>query len=419
MIKKIIVRGPLLTQSGYGVRARFCLRALLMFPERFDVYVIATPWGQCGWIFEDNEERKAIDLLIHKTLQYHQSCGGNPQYDLSLQITIPNEWSAMAKENIGDTAGVETTKISGKWVESSMHMDKIICTSEHTAYGFRNTKYPATNRLTGEQVVAQITKPIEVVGYPVRNFDPEPLELELPHDFNFLCVAQWSVRKNLEGTIKCFVEEFMDKPVGLVLKVFQMNNAICDRDSTEQRIRSILSSYPDRKCSVVLLHGDLGDGQMTTLYRHPKIKAIINLAHGEGWGLPLFEASYNGLPIITPAWGGQCDFIFAPDKKGKQECLASSVSYDIKQIQPEAVWADVLIPESSWCFPLDWNVKTTMREVYKNHGSAKAKAKKLMEHNLVKFEEKKVMTMFADAVYSPKEMPSNINNEFNEVVEIG
>ena len=31
------------------------------------------------------------------------------------------------------------------------------------------------------------------------------LELELKHDINFLCVAQWSPRKNIDNTIRWFV----------------------------------------------------------------------------------------------------------------------------------------------------------------------------------------------------------------------
>ena len=39
MRKKIFVRGPVLTQSGYGEQARFALRSLRSQPDLFDVYI--------------------------------------------------------------------------------------------------------------------------------------------------------------------------------------------------------------------------------------------------------------------------------------------------------------------------------------------------------------------------------------------
>ena len=44
------------------------------------------------------------------------------------------------------------------------------------------------------------------------------------------------------------------------------------------------------------------------------ILSLINIGHGEGYGLPMFEAAYSGLPVITCGWGGQCDFLYAPTK---------------------------------------------------------------------------------------------------------
>ena len=58
---------------------------------------------------------------------------------------------------------------------------------------------------------------------------------------------------------------------------------------------------------------------MNSLYSHKKITALISTTHGEGYGLPLFEAAYNELPVLAPGWSGHLDFLYAPvkDKKGK------------------------------------------------------------------------------------------------------
>ena len=135
-MKKVLVRGPALSQSGYGEHTRFVLRALRSQPSVFDIYLITTNWGATSWIWENNEERTWMDSLLQKTIEYGQ---GGGQFDLSIQVTIPNEWEKIAPINIGVTAGIETTKIAPIWIEKSHQMDKIIVVSEHAKYGFDNT----------------------------------------------------------------------------------------------------------------------------------------------------------------------------------------------------------------------------------------------------------------------------------------
>ena len=71
MRKKIIVRGPVLSRSGYGEQARFALRSLRKHEERFDIYLLNTEWGKTGWAPQHDEERKYIDYLIKKTFQIY------------------------------------------------------------------------------------------------------------------------------------------------------------------------------------------------------------------------------------------------------------------------------------------------------------------------------------------------------------
>lgn len=415
-MKKVIVRGPALSQSGYGEHTRFVLRSLRSRPDLFDIYLININWGQTGWLHEDTDERRWMDFLLGKTINHTQNGG---QFDLSLQVTIPNEWERLAPINIGVTAGIETTKIAPGWVQKSLEMDKIIVCSNHSKFGFANTEYPATNNATGEEFIAKVMCPIDVVGYPVKDVKPEEIKLNLKNDFNFLTIGTWIVRKNLENTIKWFVEEFYDREVGLIVKTSLAKNCIKDRDVAEHRLKELLKPYGDRKCDIYLLHGDMSEGEMTSLYQHPKVKALVNLAHGEGYGLPLFESAYNGLPIIAPNWGGQVDFLHIPikDKKGKikNKAMFTDVAYDIKMIQPQAHWEGVIQKDSMWCFPKEWNYKKSLKDVVKNYGTAKAQAKKLQKWVIENFEESKQYESLCDAVYKPSEKEEEWNNSINQV----
>jgi len=208
--KKVLVRAPVLTRSGYGEHGRFVLRSLRAREDLFDVYVLPVKWGETGWMAEDDEERRWIDERIKATIIGFQQ--GNLQPDVSIQVTIPNEWEPMAPINIGVTAGIETTKVAPVWLERANMMDKIITISEHSKQGFVGAVYQGEHKETGQPVVLTSEKPVDIVHYPVKTYENLPeLELDLDYDFNFLSVAQWGPRKNLENTVKWFIEENIDE----------------------------------------------------------------------------------------------------------------------------------------------------------------------------------------------------------------
>ena len=405
MKKKILVRAPVLTRSGYGEHSRFVLRSLRAQEDMFDIYILPVNWGQCGWIYNDDEERRWLDKIITKTALYQQK--GNPQYDMSVQVTIPNEWQRLAPINVGVTAGIETTRVAPVWLERANIMDRIITISSHSKNIFLNTAYDAVNKDTGQKLQLRCNKPVEIVHYPVKEFEDTDLNLNLKTDFNFLTVAQWGIRKNIENTIKWFVEEFIDQEVGLIVKTFVKGNSVIDRMHTDTAITNLLKNYKNKKCKVYLLHGDITDQEIHSLYKHPKIKAFVSLTHGEGFGLPHFEAAYSGLPVIAPEWSGYIDFLCAPkkDKKTGKEKIKPHfvcVDYDIQPVQKEAHWDGVIQSDSMWCFPQQGSYKMKLREVYKDYGRFKKQAKDLQKWILENFEEEKQLKLLAEHILGEK-----------------
>lgn len=379
MKKKVLIRGPILTSSGYGEHARMVYRALKSEPNLFDIYIQPLPWGQTSWLWQDNQERRDIDELINKT-QLHFQQGG--QIDIALLVTVPNEWERVAPLTIGVTAGIETSKVSPQWlIKTDQFVDKIIVPSEFSAEIFKKTIYKAKDQFDKE-VELKLEKPIHVVGYPIKKFENLPdLNLNLDYDFNFLCVAQAGPRKNLEKTVDYFYKTFKDKKVGLVLKISKANACVRDRIFCMNMLQNFKQSYQNAECKVYLLHGAMTDEEIHALYVHPKIKCLLSLTHGEGFGLPLFEAAYSGLPIISHEWGGQTDFLFV-EENGKKKAHFARVEFDLKTIQPEAVWEGLLEKDSMWAYPKEFSACTKMMEVYKDHGRFKGQAKKLKEYLL-------------------------------------
>jgi hypothetical protein len=169
MKKKILVSGPVLTRSGYGEMGRFALRALRTREDVFDIYVNPLAWGHTGWISEDSEERSWIDQMVAKTVAFAQQSSNQPKYDMSLQISIPNEFKQLAPINIGYTAGIETNRISPHWIQPSNLMNKIIVISEFSKKSYDNGVYNVVDNNTGQQITGfKVIKPVSVIGFPVQ-----------------------------------------------------------------------------------------------------------------------------------------------------------------------------------------------------------------------------------------------------------
>jgi glycosyltransferase involved in cell wall biosynthesis len=393
MKKKIFVRGPVLSQSGYGEQARFALRALKSREDLFDIYIQAIPWGQTGWVWQKNEMRKWVDERITTTQVLLQQKKLQP--DISLQITIPNEFQKICPINMGYTAGIETTKVSSAWLQKGNEMDKILVVSNHAKDTYTKTTVSATNSQTGEVVPYKLDTPVEVVWESTPRADPEEIPgFKLDYDFNFVMISQLSPRKNFQNALRWWVEEFIDQEVGLVVKANIKSNSISDYAHLEPSIQNLLSKYPERKCKVYLLHGDLSSGQMTGLYTNSKIKAMINIAHGEGFGLPLFEAAREGLPIVTVAFSGQVDFLADENGNNFQE-----VDFKVETIQPEAVWDGVLQKDSMWAYADQGSYKMALRKTYKSYEEAKEKAQFAKQHIEANFNDEKLYEGFVKAVY--------------------
>jgi len=313
-----VISCPIDTYSGYGARSRDIVKAIIEL-DKYDVKILGQRWGQTpkGFI-KNNPEWEFLNQHILNNPQLPA------QPEIWMQITVPNEFQPVGKYNIGCTAGIETTIAPGDWIEGCQRMNLILGSSTHTIEVLKNSRFEKRDNQT-QQVVGRIewTGDSEIlfeganteVYKPVKsNFDLSSIK----EDFAYLFVGHWMPgqmgedRKNVGMLIKAFYETFKNKSKkpALILKTTQVGASYMDRDEILKKIKVIKDSCDSKNLpNVYLLHGEFTDVEMNEIYNHSKVKAMVNLTKGEGFGRPLLEFSLSNKPIITTNWSGHIDYL--------------------------------------------------------------------------------------------------------------
>jgi glycosyltransferase involved in cell wall biosynthesis len=202
-------------------------------------------------------------------------------------------------------------------------MDLVIGSSEHTIKVLKECKFQKADKNTN-QVIGNIelTTKTEVLfeGLNLNTYKPvkSPLDLSnIRESFCYLFVGHWIQgdlghdRKNIGLLIKSFCETFKNKPSppALILKTSHGSISYVDKEKILTKIQNIKNTIKGKLPNIYLFYSESSDQEINELYNHPKIKAMISLTQGEGFGRPLLEFTQTKKPIITTGWSGHMDFL--------------------------------------------------------------------------------------------------------------
>lgn len=294
-------------------------------------------------------------------------------YDVTVQLQLPNEWDPkLGVYNIGMTAGVETTKCNPEWIDACNTMQRVIVPSRYTESVLKESGVVTTQiDVIPEAYIDSLS------NQTASDLLPLPLETT---DFGVLIHGQITGanaatdRKNIFNTIKwlCEIAQGKDMPnLVIVLKTNMARNTKIDRMVTTNLLTQLLTQVRRGKTpKVVLLHGDLTDTESAALYRDTRIKALVTLTRGEGFGLPILEAATAGLPVVATGWSAHTEYL-------TNRYVA--IDHQLVDVPSSKTDRRIFMPGAKWAEPSEIDFKNKMKKFISDRSAALRDAESLSD----------------------------------------
>ena len=294
--------------------------------------------------------------------------------DVTVVNMVPVLWNRLKGQtkNIGYTT-FEADKIPSDWV-------KIINSFE----GCWTTSF--WNKEVMEK--SGVHRPIQVVTPIAQPYATEPAG---SGKFTFLSSFQWSERKNPHGLIKAFCAAFNGNPdVRLVIKTHFGSDAAASHNAIAKNINDMLASFnlnrqPDIqiKCNI--------ESSEAIRQLNASSHAHISLSHGEGWGLPAWEAALAAKPVIATGWSAMSEWL-GDSYPFKVRYNLSPVTGVRRDVSP---FFDISM---NWAEPHIDDAVDKMRHVFKNYAESSAVAKNKAEELLSRYNEERTLAAIVNSI---------------------
>lgn len=264
--------------TGYAEMGRSVISQLLAAGQEVAVQPIITEPSST-----DLGPRSKIAQLFDKSVKV----------DVNIVNTIPPLFSKHSLgskvKNIGFTT-FEANSIPKDWVGQCNRMDAIWVTSQWNARVFAESgvTVPIHTITADANISAAMSAPSE------------------KNPFTFFSSFQWSVRKNPQALIRAFCSAFDgEKNVRLIIKT---HKNFRQTDSIESEVNRILADIKSTvRPTIKIITEMLDKSKLDQL--HVMADCFVSLSHAEGWGIPAWQASTIGCPVIHTNYSAPKEYL--------------------------------------------------------------------------------------------------------------
>lgn len=298
---KVRFCSPVRSHMGYAELGRIVINQLLA--GGFDVSVVEIP------VQTSDADFGPLGAQAERLI------GHAGPVDVNIVNMIPPrfaEYRLAGARNIGYTM-FEADRIPDNWVAQCNQMDALWVPAQWVREVF---------------ISSGVVVPVSVVGV-----DATPTPVSAPRDgpFRLFSMFQWSARKNPINMLRAYCAAFdgHDDTV-LTLKVHRHADPVQSAAFVQNAINASLSrTRPRRRLPRIEIATEFFSTQKIRQL-HADSHAYLSLSHAEGWGLPPWEATLAGKPVIHTGWSAPTEFIHP---QGLVRCNLSPV-YGMEEFVP-------------------------------------------------------------------------------------
>ncbi|MEO8160202.1 MAG: hypothetical protein ABI588_02190 [Arenimonas sp.] len=278
---KIRFCSPIRSQSGYAELGRILVNQLLHAGHAVGVQEIQVQFGQQDFGPLAAQAMALVDAVPA------------PEINIVNMIAPHFERYRLAgAKNIGCTM-FESDRLPADWVGNCNAMDAIWVPSQWVREVF---------------IASGVRVPVSVIGVDAVAAPYQPAPTEGP--FRLISIFEWSERKNPVGLLRAYCAAFDgDDGVALTLKISRHPDPKQTLEFAQGAVAAALAGAPParRLPRIDISPNPLSAAQMRLL--HERSHAYVSLAHSEGWGLPPWEATLAGRPVVHTGWSAPTEFV--------------------------------------------------------------------------------------------------------------